>query len=99
MMPPVTRRPVFWALAVAAIVLMAAAEVFTRSLNHDVAWYLYMADAFREGAELYRDVADTNPPLIVFLSLFRTPPAAASSGTTLPGAWEGRNTPLAAGRE
>jgi hypothetical protein len=56
-------------MAVAAIVLMAAAAVFTRSLNHDVAWYLYMADAMRGGASLYRDVADTNPPLIVFLSL------------------------------
>ena len=68
-MPPVTRRPMFWALAVTAIFLMAAAAVFTRSLNHDVAWYLYMADAIRGGAGLYRDVADTNPPLIVFLSL------------------------------
>jgi hypothetical protein len=65
----VTRRPLFWALAVAAILLMAAAAVFARSLNHDVAWYLYMAEAMRGGAELYRDVADTNPPLIVFLNL------------------------------
>ena len=69
MMPPVTRRPLFWAVAVAAVFLMAAAAVFTRSLNHDVAWYLYMADAMRGGAELYRDIADTNPPLIVFLSV------------------------------
>jgi hypothetical protein len=59
----------FWAVAVAGIVLMAAGAVFTRNLNHDAAWYLYMADAIRGGAELYRDVADTNPPLIVFLSL------------------------------
>ena len=64
-----TRRPVFWAVAVAGVVLMAAWAVFTRSLNHDAAWYLYMADALRGGAELYRDVADTNPPLIVYLSL------------------------------
>jgi hypothetical protein len=69
MMPPVTRRPLFWAMAVAALFLMAAVTVSTRSLNHDVAWYLYMADAMRGGAGLYRDVADTNPPLIVFLSL------------------------------
>jgi len=69
MMPSVTRRPLFWAVSVAAIFLMAAAAVFTRSLNHDAAWYLYMADAMRGGAALYRDVADTNPPLIVFLSL------------------------------
>ena len=64
-----TRRPVFWAIAVAGIVLLAAWAVFTRSLNHDAAWYLYMADAMRGGARLYRDIADTNPPLIVFLSL------------------------------
>ena len=56
-------------MAVAAVVLMAAAAVFTRSLNHDVAWHLYVANEFRGGAELYRDVADTNPPLIFFLSL------------------------------
>jgi hypothetical protein len=66
MMPSVTRHPLFWAVSVAAIFVMAAAAVFTRSLNHDAAWYLYMADAMRGGAALYRDVADTNPPLIVF---------------------------------
>src|SRR5207344_644954 len=65
----VTRRPLFWTAAMAAVFLMAAAAVFTRSLNHDAAWYLYMADALRGGSVLYRDVADTNPPLIVFLSL------------------------------
>ena len=64
-----TRGPLLWAVAVAGIVLLAAWAVFTRSLNHDAAWYLYMADAIRGGAQLYRDVADTNPPLIVFLSL------------------------------
>jgi hypothetical protein len=69
MMPPVTRRPLFWIAAVAALFLMTAAAVFTRSLNLDVAWHLYLARAVRGGARLYRDVADTNPPLIVFLNM------------------------------
>jgi len=56
-------------MAVAGIVLMAAWAVFTRSLNHDAAWHLYTADALWGGAGLYRQVADTNPPLIVFLSM------------------------------
>jgi len=69
MMPSVTRRPLFWIAAVAALFLMMAAAVFTRSLNLDVAWHLYLASAVRGGARLYRDIADTNPPLIVFLSM------------------------------
>src|SRR5262245_3907467 len=65
----VTSRPVFWVIAVAAVVALAAAAVFTRPLNHDAAWYLYMVEAIQGGATLYRDVADTNPPLIIFLSM------------------------------
>ena len=42
-------------------------------LNHDVAWYLHVAREWMEGATLYRDVVDTNPPLIIWLS---APPAA-----------------------
>lgn len=81
----VTSRPLFWGVAVAGVVVLAAAGVFTRSLNHDVGWYLYMADAIQGGARIYRDVADTNPPLIIYLSfppiwlasLFHLPQALA----------------------
>ena len=44
-------------------------------VNHDAAWYLYMVDRWRDGATLYRDVIDTNPPLIVWLS---SPPVLAA---------------------
>ena len=43
-----------------------------------------MADAFSRGAELYRDVADTNPPLIVLLNL---PPVWASHISGWPVVW------------
>jgi hypothetical protein len=57
-------------LIVAAVLFaVAAAAVFTRSLNHDSAWYLYAAAALRRGARLYGDVSDTNPPLIIWLTL------------------------------
>lgn len=37
-------------------------------LNHDVGWYLHMAGAWVDGAVMYQDVIDTNPPLIVWLT-------------------------------
>ncbi len=37
--------------------------------------------------------------LIVFVSLFRTPPGSAAPRNQLPGAWDGRETPLMASRK
>ena len=37
-------------------------------LNHDAAWYLYVAERWLGGATLYRDLVDTNPPLIIWLT-------------------------------
>jgi hypothetical protein len=37
-------------------------------VNHDAAWYLYMVQRWLEGARLYVDVVDTNPPLIVWIT-------------------------------
>ena len=34
--------------------------------NHDVAWLLYAARRVSGGADLYRDIIETNPPLIVY---------------------------------
>lgn len=36
--------------------------------NHDVAWFLHVADRFLGGSQLYVDIVDLNPPLIVYLS-------------------------------
>jgi hypothetical protein len=37
-------------------------------VNHDAAWYLHVVQRWLAGATLYRDVIDTNPPLIIWLS-------------------------------
>jgi hypothetical protein len=37
--------------------------------NHDVAWYLYLAQQVLDGSVLYRDLFESNPPLIVWLSI------------------------------
>jgi hypothetical protein len=49
--------------------LLSLTAVTSAYLNHDSAWYLYAARVLLEGGTLYRDVVDTNPPLIVWLSL------------------------------
>jgi len=51
-----------------ALAALCAAAVAPAYMNHDAAWYLYMVDRWRDGATLYRDVIDTNPPLIIWLS-------------------------------
>jgi hypothetical protein len=38
-------------------------------VNHDAAWYLHMAAVWLDGGTLYRDVIDTNPPLIILLTV------------------------------
>jgi hypothetical protein len=50
-------------------------------LNHDAAWYLYMVERWFGGATLYRDVIDTNPPLIIWLT---APSVAVSHATGWP---------------
>lgn len=40
-----------------------------KPLNHDVAWYLYGANRMLDGARLYVDIIDPNPPLIFYLSI------------------------------
>ena len=55
-------------LVAALQVVLCAAAVCPQYVNHDAAWYLHMAHVWLDGATLYRDVVDTNPPLIVFLT-------------------------------
>jgi hypothetical protein len=62
-----THRYAYWITAAAVLVALAIAALWTTTLNHDVAWYLHMVDVARRGGRLYRDVIDTNPPLIIFL--------------------------------
>ncbi len=72
--------PVLWrALALALLVAAIAYQAPVR-LDHDVAWILSSAARLLDGAVLYRDVVDPNPPAIFFLNL---PPAWISRVTHL----------------
>jgi hypothetical protein len=50
------------------LIALSLAAISPAYLNHDAAWYLHMAGVWLDGGTLYRDVIDTNPPLIVFLT-------------------------------
>ncbi len=64
----VSRRP-FWVASVALIAVLSAMAVSFRAPNHDVSWYLHMAGVVLDGGTAYVDVVDTNPPLIVMLTM------------------------------
>jgi hypothetical protein len=55
-------------VAVLAIFGITGNSLASSWINHDAGWYLHVAGAWLDGATLYRDVIDTNPPLIIFLS-------------------------------
>ena len=63
------------ALGLGVLSLVAIAPAY---LNHDAAWYLYLVQRWFGGASLYRDVVDTNPPLIIWLTAL---PAAVAGAT------------------
>lgn len=50
-------------LPAVAVLACAAALRGTYPLNHDVAWFLYVADGLLAGGELYRDFVGTNAPM------------------------------------
>lgn len=55
---------IFPLLSVAALI-----SIFFSPVDHDVSWYLYAADRMLDGAKLYVDIVDLNPPLIYYLSI------------------------------
>jgi hypothetical protein len=57
-----------WA-AITTLGFFALAQLGMLPANGDASWYLYMAGKVLDGARLYVDVVDTNPPLIVLLSM------------------------------
>ncbi len=56
-------------LALIALFALGTAVVFSFPAHHDMAWFLHMSERFVEGARLYVDVVDVNPPLIVLLGV------------------------------
>jgi len=68
-----TARLDYWrGLALLAIAALFAAQIsirFASDLNHDTAWYLYVAAGLLDGKELYRDFVEVNPPLAMWLTV------------------------------
>src|SRR5579863_1789588 len=48
---------------------LAAYGVLTNPINGDPAFYIYSAGRMLDGAHLYSDILDSNPPLIYYLSI------------------------------
>lgn len=63
-----------WIVAILVLVVLGLVPIYSAPTNSDLAWYQYMAARWIEGAELYRDLVEVNPPLIVW---FNVPAAAA----------------------
>jgi hypothetical protein len=69
----------WWALALLGVLWLASLLYFMHTtLNHDVAWYLVATDRFLDGARLYRDIIEVNPPLAFYLAV---PPVAVARVT------------------
>ncbi len=68
---PFAARPAVTAISVVLLLLVLGIVLFTmlRSpLKDDIAWLLYVARRWLAGRELYVDVVEVNPPLIVWIS-------------------------------
>jgi len=55
-------------LALVGLFAAGAVPVFALAVNHDVAYILYSAGRVLNGARLYTDIFDNNPPLIFWIS-------------------------------
>ncbi len=56
---------------IAALTAVIASVIFYSSfaLNHDASWFLVSTRKFLDGAVLYRDIVETNPPLAFYLTV------------------------------
>ena len=74
-------RPSVAVLSIAAIYCAAAILRFTSYLNHDSSWLLLATRRMLDGAALYADILEVNPPLILWLNV---PPVLVSEATGIP---------------
>jgi hypothetical protein len=56
-------------LPIAAIIVLTLAADLARTARADMSFLLYAAGRLLDGAELYRDVVEINPPLVVWLNV------------------------------
>jgi hypothetical protein len=72
LLPPLLRfidAPVL-VLALGLAVLVGGFHVYSHALTaNDISWLLFAAEKYLDGAKLYENVVDTNPPLIIYLNI------------------------------
>lgn len=56
-------------LFLACLLATSVAYALSFPLNHDAAWWLHVAGEMMDGAGLYTDIIEINPPLIGYLSM------------------------------
>ncbi|HLA02959.1 MAG TPA: hypothetical protein VJ019_09375 [Aestuariivirga sp.] len=56
-------------VSVMALFIIQAVIRFRSDINHDAAWYLYVADGLLHGKQLYTDFLEVNPPLGMWLTV------------------------------
>ncbi len=57
-----------WITAAWAIAGMAFVGELTRPANHDVGWFMYVAQRMLRGERLYVDLMEANPPPVIWLN-------------------------------
>jgi hypothetical protein len=62
-------RSAAWLVSACVVATLSVIGQWREVLIDDPAWYLYVASRVADGAVLYRDVVDPNPPLIIWLQL------------------------------
>ncbi|MEQ1520848.1 MAG: hypothetical protein ABL936_06210, partial [Aestuariivirga sp.] len=62
-------RPAAFLIAIAVLFAGQVAIRLGSELNHDTAWFLYVAQGLLNGGELYRDFVEVNPPLGMWLTV------------------------------
>jgi hypothetical protein len=62
-------RPAISLILIALLFVCQIAVRLGSDLNHDTAWFLYVAQGMLNGGELYRDFVEVNPPLAVWLTV------------------------------
>jgi len=61
--------PTTWRLLILTVFVILTSLLFQCPINHDAGWYLYAAGAILDGAKIYLDLIDVNPPLIFWLHI------------------------------
>ena len=59
----------FWGILIFLTFLYGVYFQSKTLINHDVAWYIYGAEQILEGARLYREIIEVNPPLNFYITI------------------------------